>query len=296
MGRKLLLLLLFLSPLPFYFLLRGSGIPAPPPDGRTQSPLTKDEHFAIGCLAIAPAQTFPGAMPWLPLFEIGQQETKALEELAGQDPIAFLEKCLERYESEVQGYRCYFDKQERVKGKLLDKEVVLLNFREKPFSVHMDWKKPALHIPSKTLFVDGENDDNLVVRVFILKHFKPDSDLAMAQSRFPITQSGMGQGMRNTLRGMYQAREAGTLYVTYEGKVKVKEVGDRWCYKFIRAPHVPPVDDGVNELIIYIDAATQLQVGSVLLDTEGKLIAEYYFRDIELNPKFDAKQFTTKAL
>jgi outer membrane lipoprotein-sorting protein len=39
-----------------------------------------------------------------------------------------------------------------------------------------------------------------------------------------------------------------------------------------------------------------LQVGSVLLDSKGQVIAEYFFRDIEINPTFDKDQFTRKAL
>lgn len=299
MGRKLLLALLCLAPLGFFFFLRGTDKPIEP-KVIPQSPLTKDEHYVMGCLAITPLQSFPGAMPWGPFFEVCQQETKALEELAERDPVAFLEKCLQRYESEIKGYRCYFDKQERVKGKLLHKEVVLVNFREKPFSVHMDWKESKGIIPVRTLYVEGENDGMMVVRPFHplvpLKHASINHPDALATSRFPITHFGLGAGARNTLKSMYKARENGTLYLTYEGKVKVKEAGDRLCYKFIRAPQVPTEEDDINELIIYVDAETQLQVGSVLLDSKGELIAQYFFRNIEPNPKFDAIQFTVKSL
>ena len=62
-----------------------------------------------------------------------------MEKLAAEDPISFLEVCMTRYEKEVQGYRCIFVKQEKVAGKLRDKEKLLCYFREKPFSVHMRW-------------------------------------------------------------------------------------------------------------------------------------------------------------
>ncbi len=300
MRRKLLLVLLLLSPLAFYFFLRGtdSGTDIEP---IPTSPLTPDQHLVMGCFALFPGQTFPGSIPWEPFRKIGQQESRALEELAESDPVAFLEKCLYRYEAEVQSYRCIFDKRERVKGKLLHKEKILVHFRAKPFSVHMDWKVRKDIIPIKTLYVEGENDGLMVVRPFFpvvpLKHVKIDDDNAKATSRFDITNFGMGAGARNTLNSMRKARAEGELYLTYEGIMKVPEVGNRFCYKFIRAPHVPPEPpDDVNELIIYIDLVTQLQVGSVLLDPHGNLLAEYFFHDIEVNPKFDAKQFTTKAL
>jgi outer membrane lipoprotein-sorting protein len=49
------------------------------------------------------------------------------------------------------------------------------------------------------------------------------------------------------------------------------------------------------KLTIWIDCDTLMQVGSDLRDADGEFIAEYYFRDIELNPKFDDKQFTRAA-
>ena len=47
---------------------------------------------------------------------------------------------------------------------------------------------------------------------------------------------------------------------------------------------------------MYIDEETLLQVGSSLRDPAKNLIAEYYFRDIEIHPTFDENQFTRKAL
>ena len=41
---------------------------------------------------------------------------------------------------------------------------------------------------------------------------------------------------------------------------------------------------------------TWLMVGTILRGEEGQLIAEYYFRDIHLNPTFAKDQFTRKAL
>jgi outer membrane lipoprotein-sorting protein len=77
---------------------------------------------------------------------------------------------------------------------------------------------------------------------------------------------------------------------------KVPELGDRTCYKFVRTPYTPHEDDDLNELTLYIDTETWLQVGSVLKNERGELIAEYWFRDVNLNPEFDDDQFTRKAL
>ena len=55
-------------------------------------------------------------------------------------------------------------------------------------------------------------------------------------------------------------------------------------------------EDGLNELTLYIDCENWLQVGSILRDPEGRLIAEYFFPDVEINPTFPENQFTRAAL
>jgi hypothetical protein len=301
MGRKLLLGLLLLAPLSFYPFLRDTGaengrakyIPQPPP------PLTPDQHLVLGCFALLPGQSFPAVIPWEPYRKIGQQESHALELLAETDPVEFLQLCLNRYEQDVRGYRCVFAKQEKVNGKLRKKERIFVHFREKPFSVHMEWLEGNDLLGAKrTLYAEGLTDGFLFARTTfgLVVPKKLDDPQVTATSRFPITQFGVASGARDTLKSMRAAKENGTLYISYEGIVRVKEVGDRLCYKFIRAPQVPPEAEGVNELILYVDLQTHMQVGSVLLDTEGNLIAEYYFRDMDLNPSFDEKQFTRSSL
>ena len=67
--------------------------------------------------------------------------TSANDALAETDPTAFLEACIRRYDREVKGYHCTLHKQERLEGKLQPSEVIDVDFREKPFSVLMDWRK-----------------------------------------------------------------------------------------------------------------------------------------------------------
>ena len=80
------------------------------------------------------------------------------------------------------------------------------------------------------------------------------------------------------------------------GLERLPEAGDRLCYKFLRAPFEPPEEDGLNELTVYIDTDTWLQVGSILRDTKNQTLAEYFFRDIKLNPQFKENQFKRSAL
>jgi len=49
-------------------------------------------------------------------------------------------------------------------------------------------------------------------------------------------------------------------------------------------------------LTIYVDKETWLQVGSVIKGDNDLYIAQYYFRDIKLNPEFTDDTFKKEAL
>lgn len=271
MGQKLLLLtLLVLSPLAFYPLLRDA---APPP-----------------CIVTADGQR-----------EVPKEEKLTNEEFAKKKPVEFLEFCLAEYDKKVTGYRCHFVKQERVKGNLREPEKLRANFRAKPYAVHMFWLEGAEYCES-SMYVEGENDGKLLARSMLFGIRGPivarpvDAPDCKATSRFPITEFGIRAGAVSTINAMRAAQARGKLHVTYEGTEPVAKLGDRPCYRMVRTPYDPPEDDNCYKLTIWIDCDTLMHVGSELIDVEGNLIAEYYFRDIELNPTFDEKQFTRGAM
>jgi hypothetical protein len=112
---------------------------------------------------------------------------------------------------------------------------------------------------------------------------------------------GMYLGARRSLTPMLEAQKAGTLSLHYFGKTPVAQLDGRVCHKFGRVPCDPTAKDGawgdfIHELTIFIDDETWLQTGSILRDAKGELIAEYFFRNIRLNPAFNPKQFTRGAL
>ena len=225
-----------------------------------------------------------------------------MRRLAETDPVAFLEACVHRYDREVKGYRCLLHKQERLDGKLQPSEEIDAQFREEPFSVLMDWREGA-RLARKTLYVKGENKDKMLVKLNGLLAIAgvverdPAGDDARKSSRYPITEFGIQVGSERTLTGWKKAVKEDALHVEFLGEVKVKEAGDRLCWKLKRTRYKAPEDpDGVAELTVYVDVETWLQVGSTLKDADGQLIAEYFFRDIELNPEFKADAFTREIL
>lgn len=237
-----------------------------------------------------------------PLSEPHTLDQAGMEHLAKTDPVAFLERVIEKYDREIRSYRVTLEKQERVKDRLLGVEVVDCRFREKPFSVRMDWKKGGGR-GARTCYVEGENNGKLLVMP------KPPLDLLGAwskdpikdeevksSSRYPVTEFGIQIGSRRTLAAWKKAQARGDLKILFGGVKKLKELNGRPTWELKRVGYPAPEVDGITEETFYFDVENWLQIGSYLTGEDGKLIASYYFRDFEPNVEFPAETFTKAGL
>lgn len=232
------------------------------------------------------------------------------DRLRQEDPFAFLEETLRRYEGEIEGYTAVLRKRERIGGKLHDYEETRVWFRETPFSVYMDWTEfsrskmdnffASLKQPKRALYVNGQNDNRIVAvlqKTGLVMTTTVDSADSKNSSRFTIDQFGMGKGMERTLQSMRSARARGALHLKYVGETdKETRLGNVPIYIFVRKPYDPLEEDQLNELIIFIDKKHWMQVGSILKTDKGEIIAEYYFRDVVVNPAFEPDFFTRARL
>jgi hypothetical protein len=224
-----------------------------------------------------------------------------MEGLAKRDPIAFLEECIRRYNHDVKGYTATLRKQERIDGKLERSEIIDVTFREEPFSVLMRWKEGARRA-SALLYIRGQNRNNLLIRpagmlsVAGVVERDPNGTDAKKGGRYPVPEFGIKVGMQRTLASWEKAKKANALHVEFRGVKDIKEAGNRPCWVLRRTRYAQVEDDGITELTIYVDKESWLQVGTVLKGEEGKLIGEYFFRDIKINPDFKRDTFTRAAL
>lgn len=221
-----------------------------------------------------------------------------MERLARKDPETFLENCLRRYRGEVKGYRLTMRKQEREDGDLKPEEVVEAWYREEPHSVLLRWREGAGRA-DRVLFVGGQNGGKLLAR--------PRGRLARAFAGDVVARGmdgpdgrqlsrfGLKRNVERTLSIWKEARAHAPVMVTYLGVKKVKEAGDRPCYA-LRFTSPQPMYRGATQISVYVDRETWLEVGLVFTAAGDKLMAGYFFSDIELNPKFDPDQFTRAAL
>jgi hypothetical protein len=228
-------------------------------------------------------------------------DEQTLRSQAQADPIAFLESCLRRYLRDVKGYTCLLAKRECIAGHLMEPELVEVAFREQPHSVLMHWVKGARRVET-VLYVEGENQGQALIQLkwplslVGLVQRDPEGQDARDNGRYPLSYFGLRYGTERVLGTWYRARRRGSLHVTYLGTQAVPQLGGRACHVLHRSGYDWPEDDGITDLVMYIDCETWLQVGTVLHGASGELIAEYFLRDVKLNPRFPAGTFTRQSL
>jgi hypothetical protein len=256
------------------------------------------------------------------------------EELAKSDPVAMLEKCLVRYQREVPGgVRCILDKEERVRGKLLPREVISLSVRgdvpdpatnKTHIEVLMKWQSGAQKVLGSelkgTLYVEklGGNKDPIntwrpSAPFFKEKEIGVNEDSARSASRYCIRDAGPYRGMLRTYDVWKQRKLEGMLTTGYLGRRRIEKAEGADCYvvkRICRTPEVDPFElggtvkltpeliaqEGFDELTVMIDAKSWIQVGTELRRSNGDLIGAYYFREIELNPSFIVETFNKDGL
>jgi hypothetical protein len=230
-------------------------------------------------------------------------DAAAMERLARTDRIAFLENCLRYYNHKVLGYHLIMQKQERLGGHLMPREIIEVFFKDKPHSVFLSWLEGARKA-DRALYVEGDNNGQMLARPAgsLLRRIMGDvvardvaGDDARQSGRFTLDKYGLKKGTERYLASWKDARANGELRVEYLGKEVIAQAGDRLCHRFHRSC-VKPENDGVMEQTLFIDAETWLQAGSIIRGARGELIGEYYFRNIELNPTFKPDQFQRAAL
>ncbi|MBU6294692.1 MAG: DUF1571 domain-containing protein [Planctomycetes bacterium] len=217
------------------------------------------------------------------------------------DPVGFLKECLAIQDARIHGYSCLLSKQERISGSMQQPEEIWVDFREKPFSVRMSWRRGA-GIANSALYVEGENDDKIVAQprgiLSLAGQFERAIDSSDAQrgNRYRIDGFGMKKGMKRTLAAWEAAKARNELVIEYLGIQRPPECDERPCHVLRRPRYPKPEEDGISDLTIWIDAETRQQVRSVMFNDRGKLLGSYSFSDIRINPAWPADTFKRSSL
>jgi len=210
--------------------------------------------------------------------------------------------------AQIDSYTSFFHKQERIKGKLKEEEVVFLKFK-KPFKVYMKWVKD----PGKgreALYVEGWNHNRIKVHdIWMKTNLTLDLDangfLAMRGSRHSITESGL----ENLLRVLGKDLCGGI----QSGEFTYRELGEEMVYgcRSTKVEYVFPRDKTRDyycyRAIINIDSETKIPIRVRIYDWEELLIEDYGYEGLKLNagltdadfamenPEYHFSSFSAKA-
>jgi hypothetical protein len=259
------------------------------------------------CLMFAPARYFTGDHSIYPTqfanfpAPPSPKTDKPFPELLRDDPVAAVALSMSRYRASVEGYSCTFIKRERINGKLRDRETIQADFRESPFSVRLQWVEGMDRAFAMLYPVDNRADRLAVVPSnSALRKIVPFATRAIDHpdvrdaARSPVTEFGILSATNRVYVVWRLAAERGELRTKYEGTRPIEELGGRVCHVLHRNC-VTPEEDGMTQVTLFFDTESLFQVGAILKKDE-ELIASYFYRDVVLNPKFQADHFTTQKL
>ncbi len=242
-----------------------------------------------------------------PAERTGRNEPDPLWSEAQKDPLELTRLGQERYQRDINDYRCVLLKQERLCGGLTDIQEVEVRFRKSPRAVYMIWlqnpgeAKRALFRPEDPQFTDDEGNllarvepAGSVVRLFVKDIFMPiHGERAHKVSRRTIDECGFGAIFDMLGRLNKVAGEQGVLDLRFAG---AGEVDGRPTYVLVRnLPYTGekgPYPDA--HMVLHLDQEWLLPVAvESYADAQGtELLGRYVFTAVELNPGLTERDFS----
>ncbi len=216
-------------------------------------------------------------------------------DFAANDYGKLLQTMKDNYDSGIVDYTGTFTKQERVKNKLLKAQIIDFKFRNKPFSIFMEWKKN----PGKAdrmLYVKGQNNNKMVVHPRGLLGWiksverNPKGKDVLKTSLRTCDKFGI-RNLLDRVTGLYEGNMNDKGFTAkYIG---AEEIDKRPC---IVLETVMPNNkiSPTRRLILVVDINYRLPVSITSLDGKGNLISKYSYTDLNFNTGLKGKDFTKK--
>lgn len=214
-----------------------------------------------------------------------------------------------RIDREVKDYSCTLVKRERVNGRLLDHEYIFVMLRHeqvrngrrmKPFGVYLRFLGPTELKGREVLYVQGKYKGQMIVRNggprfgYLTKALAPDSELALHDNRYPVTDIGIKNLLKKLLDVGTEELQYDECEVTFISGAKID---DRAC-TVIQVTH--PVRREYfryNVARIFIDDQLQLPIRYASYDWpeeedgQPQLLEEYTYLNLTLNVGLKDRDF-----
>jgi Protein of unknown function (DUF1571) len=202
--------------------------------------------------------------------------------------------------SRVEGYTATLRKQERLSGRLGPENTLKMKVRNRPFAIYLKFLAPKAgkevvyaegHHENKVIAHNGDWTRKLVPRLAVA----PDSALALADSRHPVTEAGLVH-LANKLLAFRQ-KDIGDPHA----ETTLDRFTDAEGRPWLRSTHTHAVNDGTRPFVkveILYDPATHfpLRISSYDWPTPGQtgeleLAERYAYDDLDLKAPLTAADF-----
>jgi hypothetical protein len=220
------------------------------------------------------------------------QQTKA-QETPLDRPLALMYEGKRKY-AEVRDYTCTMQSQERVRGVLLEPNLIQMKMRTQPFSVYMRWLAPDSSRNQEVCFVLGRNGNKMRVKSHRLgkggllgwMSVDPSDSRVTEHSRHTIYEAGLGNLIEQTIKYWDAERQLGKTQV----KMAEYTCNNRRAVR-IETTHTERLPQFYcYRSVLYVDAETKLPLRTENYDwpraggpAEGELLEMFSYFDMRLN-------------
>ena len=225
-----------------------------------------------------------------------KQPAEITQEMIEKHPEHLLTSTLLIY-TEVTDYTGTFIKQERIDGKLRDKQTIDFKFKTTPHSILMEWKQNAGKI-DKLLYVENQNDNKALLHpTGILSWVKsvkrdPNNEEIMKSTLKPCTEFGfakIAQSMLADLKGDDNNPPKATLkYLAQKGKQSSYVINLEMTY-------TNPAKGTAAKILMTYDTVTSAPTERNAYDSDNNLLYSYTYTNLKLNTGLTDKDFTPQA-
>ncbi|TWT35135.1 hypothetical protein KOR34_00220 [Posidoniimonas corsicana] len=215
-----------------------------------------------------------------------------------QPLLRLAEESLAKLKNEVRDYTCTMVMRERRNGKLKPYQFIEAKVRhpdaeaQTPFSVYLDFKKPANVAGREVLYLAGRNSGKMLVRrggrrlAYVTTYLDPDSAIALEENRYPVTEMGFLNLIERLVEVMREDMQHDECTVQFYKNAKV---GDSVCTRVV-VEHPQQRDYfRYHRAMVFIDEERKLPLayGSYLWPEkaggEPVLVEEYMYTNVKLN-------------
>jgi hypothetical protein len=211
------------------------------------------------------------------------------------DPEEWLREAEAAYDR-VTHYTAVFHKQQRIAGKLLPEETILLKYKRKPISLYMKWIK-APYKGSEVLYVAGRNANRVrahgsgILR-FITRDLHPRDPNLMEDNLRPVTNTGIGYLLESVALNVRKAIPAGELTFSERGEEPV--YGRSTQVLEVVFPKETVKDYDGLRFVINQDFESKILVRIRIYDRDDQLVENYGYENLDLGAPLTDADFDPK--